>query len=98
MKKSRILSSFLGCIDDLCIFNINEFENNYSYIYPNKLEIKKKNKDTCEALFLELSVGVCDRKITTNLFDEKMLFFFYGIVYHIQIAIYRLKYFMLWLI
>ena len=41
--RSAKASSIFRFIDDLCTFNNGEFENNYNDIYPNELELKKKN-------------------------------------------------------
>ena len=42
-------------------FNNIQFENNYIVIYPNELELKKKNKDPCKVSFLDLSIEVPNR-------------------------------------
>ena len=45
MRKVGIFSNIFGFIDDLCSFNNDEFENNFDYIYPDELELKKENED-----------------------------------------------------
>ena len=42
-------------------FNNIQFENNYIVIYPNELELKKKNKDSYKVSFLNLSIEVLNR-------------------------------------
>ena len=51
-KKSHIFSNTFRFIDDLyTCFNNNGFENNYNDIYPDELELKKKNIDCCKFSF-----------------------------------------------
>ena len=51
-KNSHIFSNTFRFIDDLYTrFNNNGFENNYNDIYPDELELKKKNIDCCKVSF-----------------------------------------------
>lgn len=69
----------------------NEFDNNYSYIYPGELELKRENKDLYNTSFFDPPKEVYERKLTNELFDERDAFPF-----HINwITIYLLKYFKL---
>ena len=58
-------------------------------IYPDKLRLKKENKDSLKVSFLNISVEIYNRKVTTELFNKKYTFPF--IVCRIWIAIYHLK-------
>ena len=53
MHKTRIFSNIFRFIDDnnKCVFNNDEFKNNYSHIYTDQLQLKKENKDHCETSF-----------------------------------------------
>ena len=77
MQKAPIFPNIFRFLDELCLFNNNEFQNNYNDIYPNELKLKKKNDGHCKALFLDLSIEVHNKKFTTNLFDKIGTFFFY---------------------
>ena len=56
MRKAWIFLNIFRFIDDLCTFNNDEFENSYSDFYFHELELKKENKDSCKASFLDLSI------------------------------------------
>ena len=71
MQKAHIFPNIFRFIDDLCIFNDNEFENNYNGIYPNVLELKKENEDLCKASSLDLSKEVNNGKYTTAQFTKR---------------------------
>ena len=43
LQKARI---FLF-VDSLCTFSNHESESSFSDIYPDELELKKKNEDSC---------------------------------------------------
>ena len=75
--KGSISFKYFWFIDDLCIFNNDEFENNYNDIYANELELKKENDDPSKALFLDLSIEAHDRKFSTKLFNKRDAFPFY---------------------
>ena len=62
-------------IDDLCIFNNNEPENNFEDISPDELELKNENGDSCKGSFLEYLIEVLDRKFITKLFYKRCLSF-----------------------
>ena len=47
--KTWIISIFFRFIDDLCIFNNNEFESNYNDVRSDELELKEENEDPCKA-------------------------------------------------
>ena len=51
LQKARI---FLF-VDSLCTFSNHESESSFSDIYPDELELKKKNEDSCKISFLDLS-------------------------------------------
>lgn len=61
-KTGKLLNNF-RFTDDLCFFNNSEFEKNSNDIYPDVLELKKENEDTCKVS----STEVHDRKFTTKL-------------------------------
>ena len=61
--------------------NNDNFKNNYSDIYLDELKLKKENKVSCKALFLnnlcnDLAI-ICDRKFRTKLGNQKGVFPFY---------------------
>ena len=60
--------------DGLYTFNYDELEHYYTDIYPDGIELKKKNKDLCKSPFLDLSIEITDRKFTANLFGERIAF------------------------
>ena len=41
------------------------------------MKLKKENEDPCKALFLDLSIEVHDRMLTTELTDKRDAFLFY---------------------
>lgn len=47
-------------------FNNIQFENNYIVIYPNELELKKKNKDSYMNLSIEVPNRICLIKDTSS--------------------------------
>ena len=49
----------------------------FNNIYPNKLKLKKENEDSYKASFLDLSIEIHNRKLTTNLFVNRNAFPFY---------------------
>ena len=49
----------------------------FNNIYPNKLQLKKENEDSYKASFLDLSIEIHNRKLTTNLFVNRDAFPFY---------------------
>lgn len=55
MPKARILSSIFRFMDNLCTFDNDKFENNYSNIYNDEQELKKENEDPCKAWCLDIS-------------------------------------------
>ena len=55
----------------------DEFENNYKDSYPDELELKKKNEETCKISILHLWIEVYDRKCTIELTDKRDSFPFY---------------------
>ena len=70
LKRLEYFQILLG----LCTFSIDEFENNFNDIYSDELELKKEDEGPCETLFLDLSIEVHDRKLTTDLFDKRNVF------------------------
>ena len=81
LQKAIIFSNILRFTDDLCSFINKEFGNQlndiYIYIYPDKLKLTKVNEDSCKASFLDLSIEFHDRKVATELFNERYVFSFY---------------------
>jgi len=78
LQKARMFSNTFRFIDDLCALNDNnEFENNFKQIYPEELELKKKNVDPHEASFLDLKIKINNRSFSTKLFDKRDSFPFY---------------------
>ena len=69
LRKARIFSSVFLFVDDLCTFNNDIYHCND--IYPDELELKKKNEDPRKASFFDLSIRVHDRKFTTKLSDKR---------------------------
>lgn len=62
--------NIFGFADNLWSFRSDDFENSFSGIYPKKLELKKEKDHPFNALFLDLSIEVVDRKFTVKLFYE----------------------------
>lgn len=75
--KGQNFSNILRTKDDQCTFNNDVFNNNYNGIYPDELKSSKENEGPCGASFLDLSMEVHDRKLTTDLFDKRDFFPFY---------------------
>ena len=72
LKKNAICER-LACFQVYrCTFSTNEFENNDN-IYSDELKLKK-DEDLCKALFLDLSIEVQDRILTTGCLTKEMLF------------------------
>ena len=64
-------------IDDFNSINDNrEFESNYCNIYPEELELGKKNTDMHEASSLDLDIKMRHRKFQVGLFDKRDWFVF----------------------
>ena len=61
LLKARTFSNIFSIIDDLCNFIHDEFENNYSDIFLDLLELKKETP--CKASDLDLSIEIHDKKI-----------------------------------
>ena len=97
LPKSRTFIIIFKFIDDLSNFNfnINKLENDYINIYPDELELKSENEYSCNALCLDFSIEIHNRKFATELFDKGMPFPFISIACSIWVVIYHLKYFML---
>ena len=87
-RKARIFSILFRFINDLCTFSNNEFENNYSDIYPDELELKKENKDFCKS-----SLKSMKRNLPLRCLIKKMPFPFISITCRVWIAMYQLKHF-----
>ena len=61
--KARKLCNIFRLIDDLNSINDGgEFENNYSNIYPEELQLGKENIDKHEASLLDLNIKIKDGK------------------------------------
>ena len=89
-EKPRMFSNFYRFIDELGIFNSDEFENNYSDIYRNELELKMKNQDLCKAK------SMVENLPWSCLIENRVLSI--SITCPIWIVIYHLKYEMLQLV
>ena len=77
--KARKLYNIFRLIDDLnCINDGGKFESSFSKIYPEELQLCKKNTDKHEASFLDLDIKIKDGKFHFGLFDKRDSFpFFY---------------------
>ena len=61
--KARKLYNIFRLIDDLnCINDGGKFESSFSKIYPEELQLCKKNTDKHEASFLDLDIKIKDGK------------------------------------
>ena len=78
LRKASIFPNIFRFTNGLCTFNNDEFENNYNKIYPDELQVKKENADSCNASFFDLAIEVNDRKFTTDLFNKRDAFPFYS--------------------
>ena len=57
LLKARFFSNTFHFIEDLCTIKDHlKFDRNFKNIYPSKLQLKKGNISTSEALFLELCI------------------------------------------
>ena len=70
-------------------FNNNECENNYNNIYHNEPKLNKKNGNPWKTFFLDLSIEVHDRELTTEFLDKRVAFLFISTSYPISIAIHH---------
>ena len=64
-------------LDNLCNCNNDEFQNNCNDSYPDEMELKKENEDSCKASFLDFSIEVHNRKFTIKLLHKRIAFPFY---------------------
>ena len=63
LVKARKLCNIFRFIDDLNSINdVGEFENNYSNIYPDELQLGKENTNEHEASFMDLNIKIKDGK------------------------------------
>ena len=70
--KARKLCNIFRFIDDLNSINDGEeFESNYSNIYPEELQLSKENTDKYETSFLDLNIKIKDGKFQFGLFDKR---------------------------
>ena len=70
--KARKLCNIFRFINDLrSISDGEEFESNYSNIYPEELQLGKENTDKHETIFLDLNIKIKDGKFQFGLFDER---------------------------
>ena len=70
--KVRKLCNIFRFIDDLNSVNDGEeFESNYSNIYPEELQLGRENTDKHEASFLDLKIKKKDGKIDFGLFAKR---------------------------
>ena len=79
LKKNDLIKArnIFRFIDDLNSINDGgEFESNYSYIYPEELQLGKENTDKHEASFLDLNIKIKDGKFHFGLFDKRDSFLF----------------------
>ena len=77
---ARMFSIIFRFIDHLCTFNNDEFGNNHNDAYSKWVRTQKQQPFwtfPCKATFLDLSVEIQDRKVTTGLFNEKDTLPFY---------------------
>ena len=74
LQKAWIFWNIFRFINDLCSFNKSNFENNYTDIYPDKLELKKENEDRSKASLFDLLIEVHNRKFTTDLLIKENFF------------------------
>ena len=71
--KARKLSNIFRFIDDLNSINDDaefEFGSNYSNIYPEELQLDKRNTNKHEANFLDLNIKIKREKFHFGLFDK----------------------------
>ena len=72
LVKARKLCNIFRFIDDLNSINDGgEFENDYSNIYPEELQLGKENTDEHEASFMDLNIKIKDGKFHFGLFDKR---------------------------
>ena len=72
LVKAKQLCNILRFIDDLNSINHGgEFESNYSYIYPEELQLGKENTDKHEVSFLGLNIKIKDEKFHFGLFEKR---------------------------
>ena len=70
--KARKLCNIFRFIDDLNSINDGgEFESNYSNIYPEELQLGKKNTNKPDSSFLDLNIKRKDGKFHFGLFDKR---------------------------
>ena len=73
--KARKLCNILRFIDDLNSINDGEeFESNFSKIFPEELQLSKENTGKHKASFLDLDIKIKDRKFHFGLFDKRDAF------------------------
>ena len=71
LQNACAFSNILRFLDGLCVFSHDRFKINYLYIYPNELEVKKKNEDVCKTSLLYASREDHDKKFSTNLIHKR---------------------------
>ena len=72
LTKSRKLLNIFRFINDLNSINDSgEFESSYSNIYPEQLQLGKKNTDKHETSFLDLDIKIMIGKFHFGLFDKR---------------------------
>ena len=60
-------------IDDLCVFNGDNFDINWKDIYPNELKLKKTNSSCSKVNFLDLSISINEEinNFKIDIFDKR---------------------------
>ena len=58
-------------IDDLLTLNNTMFEGEISNIYSPELTLKKTTESDAEVSCLDISIGICDGKYTTKVYDKR---------------------------
>ena len=77
LLKARKLCNTFRFIDDLNSINDGrEFENNFSKIYPEELQLSNENTDKHEASYLDLDIKIKDEMFHSGLFDKRDSFLF----------------------
>jgi hypothetical protein len=73
-EKTDIAKNFNNCfryIDDLATLNNDLFGEYWQEIYPQQLQLKKENKESHQANFLDLTITVNNGRFMLNLYDKR---------------------------
>lgn len=71
-----ILSAF-RYVDDIIIFNVENFDSVYSDIYPSELTLIKTNSSNSSSDFLDLLINIESDGVKIDLFDKRNTFNFH---------------------